>query len=436
MPNNIYDGNHQSFHSHEMQDIVGPPRNGFLKWGMYIILFIFSILFCLSWIIKYPESIKGNLTIKAINSPKSVNAKIDGKLVKLFVSNDINVKSADIIGFIESTSDHLEILQLSNDIDTLIYSIQKNDWKAIYDFKNQVYYKLGSLENSFQTFSNSLFELKSFIKDGFYSKNKDLIKNDIENLEKINSSLKIQDKVYKNDLEISEKQFNIKNQLKNEGIIPRYEMQQEEKILLNKKIPIESIIQEMIRNESIISQKHQESLLLEKKLNEYKSSLIRTAYLLKSEIDNWKLNYLLLAPIDGRVSYSSYIQEFQDLKAGQEVLFITPNNSKYYCEMNVGQKNFGKVQIGQNVIIRLSSFPYQEYGSLIGKVSFISDIPNIDNTILVIVDLPNGFKSESNVIIPFRNEMVADAEIITEKMRIAYKLMHSFRSLINKKNFL
>ena len=97
---------------------------------------------------------------------------------------------------------------------------------------------------------------------------------------------------------------------------------------------------------------------------------------------------------------------------GQDLLFVQPEGEGYYGEMKLGQFNLGKLKIKQEVIVKLSSYPYQEFGIVRAEVKHISDLPN-DSLYTVKIAFPQALITDYNKQIPFKNGMTASAEIVT-----------------------
>ena len=116
----------------------------------------------------------------------------------------------------------------------------------------------------------------------------------------------------------------------------------------------------------------------------------------------------------------------------KELFFVEPVEKGCYAQVLVDQTNFGKVQIGQHVVIRLPSYPFQEYGELEGKVENISRIPSKERQYIVKVSLINELVTNHGRQIHFLNELIADAEIITEKKRLLHKFLYSIRGIFQK----
>ena len=123
------------------------------------------------------------------------------------------------------------------------------------------------------------------------------------------------------------------------------------------------------------NQKQQEILELDKTITEQKNALVQAMHTLKSDIEAWKQRYIAIAPTTGKVIFLTSLQENQLVKTGQELLYILPNGEGFHGEMNIGQFNFGKVKRGQKIIVKLQSYPYEEYGTLRGQIQSISEIP-------------------------------------------------------------
>ena len=83
------------------------------------------------------------------------------------------------------------------------------------------------------------------------------------------------------------------------------------------------------------------------------------------------------------------MQENQQLQANQTICFINPENSAYYAQIVIPQSNFGKVAVGQQVLLKFPAYPFQEYGAVKGKIAFISHIP-ADSGYLAKVVLTDG----------------------------------------------
>jgi HlyD family secretion protein len=90
----------------------------------------------------------------------------------------------------------------------------------------------------------------------------------------------------------------------------------------------------------------------------------------------------------------------------------------------------GKVKQGQMVNIKLSSFPYMEYGMLRGIIKSKSMVPSGDAYIIEI-ELPDGLTTLYGKKLEFTQNMSGTAEILTEDQRLLQKMINPLRYLIS-----
>lgn len=101
---------------------------------------------------------------------------------------------------------------------------------------------------------------------------------------------------------------------------------------------------------------------------------------------------------------------------------MIPESTEYYVEALIPQLNFGKVTVGQDVILKFQSYPYEVDGSVRGKILAISDLVSEDSRFLARIDLINGLNSTNNKIFEFREGLSVQIEIITENSNLFVKL--------------
>jgi len=98
--------------------------------------------------------------------------------------------------------------------------------------------------------------------------------------------------------------------------------------------------------------------------------------------------------------------------------------------MKAGQAGFGKIKNGQRVILRLNGYPSAEFGYIEGKVSYISNLPNEQDSFITKIDLPAGLMTNYKKSIFFRNNLSASAEVITDDRRLIDRLFGQLEQII------
>jgi hypothetical protein len=91
----------------------------------------------------------------------------------------------------------------------------------------------------------------------------------------------------------------------------------------------------------------------------------------------------------------------------------------------------GKVKPGQKVNIKLSGYPYLEYGMVRGVIKSKSLVASRDAYIIEI-DLPDGLTTLYGIKLDFAQNMQGTAEIITEDLRLLQKIVNPFRYMISR----
>ena len=162
-------------------------------------------------------------------------------------------------------------------------------------------------------------------------------------------------------------------------------------------------------------------------------SALRESFLnLKAQINLWENTYLLISPIEGIVSFTKFWSANQSVIKDEPVVSIVPlETGNFLGRINLKMQRSGKVKTGQLVNIKLSGYPYLEYGMVRGIVKSKSLVPSGDSYIIEI-ELPEGLTTLYGKKLDFTQNMQGTAEIITENIRLLQKIINPFRYMIIK----
>jgi HlyD family secretion protein len=417
--------------SNEVQEIISYKPIWILRNGITIFLIIVACLITSTYLIQYPDIVSANAKLTSINSPKEIMTKTSGKLVKLFAKENDTANTGDILGYMESTASHEELIKLSKNIDTAAILFNKNNLSDALSFLHNNYSNLGELQISYQSFSATLQNFKNYLSNGFYLRKKSMLVNDLSFLQKMHTNLLQQKGLNTEDLALQQKTFDANESLKNDKVISALDYRNETSKLINKKLTLPQISSAIISNEAQQNEKLKEIAELENVIAQQKSIFNQSLNTFKSQIDEWKQKYLLVAPIFGKIAFATFLQENQQLQNNQIICFINPDNSQYYAEIYIPQTNFGKVKTGQEVLLKFPAYPFQEYGSVKGKIDFISNITT-DSGYLAKVVLPQGLNTSYNKQVQFRDGLIAQGEIITKDMRLLQRFYQNIIKQVKK----
>jgi len=418
--------------SGELRDFIS-RRPGFLiRRGIPLFFLLLTGLAVGSYFVRYPDIIHARAKVNAVNGPKQVIAKNGGRLVKLFKGDNWEIRKGEIIGYMESTASHEEVIRLSIILDTLQFFADSNRLEEIPRFwksTNQSFGQLGELQQAHQTFIQGFIAFKDYLSAGFYVAKKQMLYGDLANTRRLLHTLYEQKALQQQDLAISQKNYDVHDTLHNEALITDFEYRNQKSQLINKKMSIPQISASIINNQGQQNALLKEMMELENQIIQQRSIFVQQLNAYRSLVEDWKQKYLITAPVSGKFLHAGFIDENQHLQANQTIGFITNDNNQYFIEMLIPQTNFGKVKPGQDVLLKFSSYPAQEFGSVKGRIDYIKYILS-DSGYLSRVSLPERLITNYRKPISFKEGMTAEAEIITEERRLSERFFGEIRSLL------
>ncbi len=416
------------FTSAETTEIINRQPQFLLRWGIAIIFIFFLLVFLASWFIKYPEKVNTQSTLSALNVPKGVLAYTDGKLTKLFVKEGDSIPQNHILGYIESDADHSEVLQLAEYLDSLSVLNDLELEKKIAPYSKS-YNKLGELQYDFQLYQQSLVVFADYVANGYYLRKLDQLKKDQKYLQELSEVYREEKNITTRDVQLYDSNFKINGILAHEKVISKTDYWNEESKLLQKRMQLQQANASSVLNESKRHDKLKEITELENIISIQKGIFIQSLNTFRSKILAWKKKYLLIAPTEGIVRFPQMVQENMQLKKDQLICYINAQRSELFMESFISQTNLGKVKVGQEVILKFDAYPYVEYGTVIGKVSFISNTP-ASNGYYVQISLPHELTTTYNKTLVYKTGLLASSEIIVEESNLLNSMFNKVRKKI------
>jgi HlyD family secretion protein len=411
-------------YGNEIDEIISKRPPFIVRWGIVLLFIMLLFIGILSWFIKYPDIITASAKLTSINAPKEVITKTSGKLIKLFAKEGEQANAGAVLGYMESNASHQEITYLGENLEKMEAILQKDALGALLPYLDDSYQHLGELQQSYQVFLQSFIGFRNYIANGFYLKKEGMLAKDAALLRILHDNLIQPRELNIEDLDLSQKTFAANESLHKDKVIADLEHRVEKSKLINKKLTLPQINAAITSNEAQHNEKQKEIAELKNTISQQKAVFYQSLYTFKSELDGWKQKYFLIAPVAGKISFGSFIQENQQLQTNQVICYINPGNSEYYAELYVPQANLGKVKLGQEVLIKFPSYPFQEYGSVKGKIDFISNIPT-DSGYLAKLSLPNALTTSYQKEVQFREGLQAQGEIITQNMRLLQRFYYN-----------
>jgi len=154
---------------------------------------------------------------------------------------------------------------------------------------------------------------------------------------------------------------------------------------------------------------------------------------LKAGIQAWEMSYVLMSPIDGKITFTRYWVSNQNVQAGEEVFTVIPMTaSRHIGKAMLPVARSGKVKAGQQVNVRIDNFPDNEFGMIKGIVNHISLVPTVvgNSTYYVVeIGLPEGLQTNYRQELPYLPNMLGIADIITDDLSLLERFVMPMKKI-------
>jgi HlyD family secretion protein len=434
-------------HSEEVDELLGKPPAWLLRSGIGVIFTVLLSFFIASWFIKYPEVVSSQVVFTTLNPPISLVARSNGKIQELFVKANDSVKANEVIAIIENTADYEQVKKLS------LPSPIEGFFDVISSIPPLGGRGLGELQTPYENYCKALKDYQLFKELDYNNLKIKALEQQIVFQKQLGNNLGEQSGLQKEDLQLYKRQFEADSLLRKQGAVALREMEQAKSSLLQRKNILVQAQAAQINSALRITELQQQIIDLQLKEQElttqYQQQIQRTKAELQSQINAWKQKYMIVSPINGRVSFNQFWNINQEVKAGEEVFAISPSpalpegerastlsfgegwGGVIFCKTVIESRHAAKVQIGQAVIIKLAAYPFERFGILRATVAEISALPKEDK-FAVVLKLSNGLQTNYHKTLTFKPQMQGTAEIITEDLRLLERLFYQYRGILTK----
>ena len=405
--------------SEEVQEVLGNVPGWILRRGITLLALIVVMLIVGSWLFKYPEIISSQLTLTTANPPANIIARTSGKISELFVDDLENVRAGSPLALIENPAALPDVLC----VDTILQQISQSVDNGTICRIDKKDLQLGSLQSSFSGLMVQMDNYNNFIRLNYYPRKIASIRSVLGAREKLLANSKKQKGIVESQHELERKSYQREQVLKSKNFISDESLEQAESKFLQSEMSVNNMyasveglqIEILQLQESLVDMEQQ---YVEKK-NNIDASLKSLINQLQSEITALKMNYVLVSPINGKVTFTEIWSVNQNVTAGKAVFTVVPETaSELVGKAKLPIDRSGKVKEGQKVNIRFNNYPDNQFGMVKGVVKSISLIPTEEGNYMVEVSFPEGLKTTYNKELPLSQEITARADIITEDTRL------------------
>lgn len=431
---------HQSERTEEVKDIIErmPTKFGYGVSAIVLLIFLFILFF--GFTIRYPDIVQGKITINTLVAPIKLIANSSGKIKLNAKTSQSFVNNGDIVAYIENPASLDTLLMIKK----ILKNYNPND-----SYNTSILSllppkaPLGELNSQYYNFFGSLHQMANFNNDRIYDKQIKSLKNLHEHqLNEINASSE-RVNITNNALNYSKK-F-----LKRDSILYASKVATEAELDRAKMDYLGNVVGSSNARSGLIDAEKQAQQTLSKvtevdiqkieKRKELEVALLASYNELMDNIASWEQKYLFKAPFNGTLQFLQFWTNDQFVQTDQPVFTIVPDANEPYGQVNLPAVGAGKVKVGQEVIVKLDDFPYNEYGSVKGKIENISLTTNTEKTekgsietYLVVVKFPKGLVTNYGKKLSFRHESKGTAEVIAKDRKLIERLFDNLHYVLKK----
>ena len=416
--------------SEPVKEIMGNPPGKILRWGTTVIFMAFVFFIVFAWLLRYPDTIPAPVEITTMNPPVTLVTKITGRIKDFLVKEKEEVVAGQLLAVMETAASIDEVEKLKQILDT----IRKPESISLENLP--VFSELGELQGYWGSFLKSLSDYNSYVLNDFYGSKITSVTDEIDGILVYIGRVKVKETLYYENQVLETKKYKRDSLLFVNGVFSESELEKSRQSLIRINIELQQVRLDHSAKSIELAEKRQllqDYRIKRKEEREKLFSVLTESFLnLKAQIKIWENTYLLISPVGGVVTFTKFWSKNQSVVKDEPVLSIVPfETGDFIGRINLKMQRSGKVKTGQNVNIKLSSYPYLEYGMVRGIVTSKSLVPTGDAYVIEI-SLPSGLTTLYNKKLDFTQNMQGTAEIITEDLRLLQKIVNPFRYLISK----
>ncbi|MEP0265011.1 HlyD family efflux transporter periplasmic adaptor subunit [Dokdonia sp.] len=419
--------------SEEVQEILTQAPNWMIQWGSALFLGLIIMLLVISWFIRYPDIIPSEAIITTQIPPQKEFAKSTGRFSAILVEDNQEVTKGQILAVIENTANYEDIYKLKSVLDTI--SLQNESF--YFPYEKMPIFSLGNIEADYALFVNSyiVYELNREYRP--FSNRAIANRISISQTRNRLENMKAQREINRKELELARKDLDRDQDLFDNGVIAATTLEssrigflQSERNFKSMDASISQLIegvssaQSTAKGTEIDGAREERTMLI---------GVIQSLNRLKKSIKDWELQYALTSNLEGKVSFLNFWSENQTVNTGDIVFTVIPKDgAEYIAKLKTPAQNSGKIKVGQDVIIRLSNYPDEEFGTLEGKITKMSVIADEEGMYAIDVSLPETLITTFNKEIDFQQEMRGTADIVTEDLRLIERFFYQLRNIFKR----
>jgi len=149
----------------EIQEILGIVPPWIIRWGSFALAFVVILLLAGTVWFKYPDRISCHLILTSENPPVVLNARQNGRIELLAISDGSSVKKGQLLAVLESSARFADLLNIDTLMTLCRGSVGNSDFPSYSIFQAKEY-QLGEWQSAFSAVVKARMDIEDFQKQG------------------------------------------------------------------------------------------------------------------------------------------------------------------------------------------------------------------------------------------------------------------------------
>lgn len=423
-----------NIHSEEVNDIMGKAPPGILFRGNVVIAGIVALVLIGAWFLRYPDIVSAPFLISSANPPLKLVAQANGKILELDARDGESVEAGKVVAVIDNPANTADMLLLKGIVEAIDTTL--NIRKTLAYIRLPAKLQVGELQADYSALFEAINKYNFFVANAYYSNKLATIRHQEANNKEIDGVIHSRAAILNDQLRDEAWKDSVNKKLLKEKVISLSEYNDIRKEYLSQHLISED-------NLSSVLQNNQERNELRKSLADVKQEYLNgendvtlavrsAAKKIRGQVSIWEKQFLLRAPMAGKVVFFSIRKPNQYVTEGTPVFMVVPVAQQYEVHVQLPLYNAGKVRVGERVLLKLREYPYEEFGMVRAQVVAVTNVA-IDSAYSVELSLDNGLSTTRRRTIDYRPEIRGTADIVTNDKSILQRLFEGIYGKIHER---
>jgi HlyD family type I secretion membrane fusion protein len=346
-----------------------PPISLWMRLGGFALVGAFATIVTVASVVKYNVVVKSNGIVRPAGDLRIVQAAVEGSINRIEVKENQTIRQGQVLAFVDDAKLQTQKNQLQGTLEQIKAQLTQIDAQLV------------ALERQVAAESNLMGRAVSAAQDNLNSYQRTYHDRQLTTTADLEEA--------ESQLSLAQQELAKYQQAAEAGVLAPVLLLQKEQAVASAEAKVkraqttlnptdsevsaaqERIAQEQARGEATLASLLKERETLIQKRVESQEQLNQTQrQLLQLDLDLNKS--VIRAPADGTILQLNLRNPGQTVRVGDAIAQMTPNDTPLVLKSRIAPGDIGKIKVGQAVQMRVSAYPYPDYGVLPGVVSAVA----------------------------------------------------------------